>query len=135
MAVGSVQQDVTIAGETTRSAGDPPSGSGGFLALASNSGEFSRNRFAAIPEMNVTLGYQLSPCWRANVGYTFLYVSNVVRPGDQIDLINADSFDALPVLDSAQFFPPQRLGSSPRFNFHDTDMWVQGINIGLECRF
>jgi hypothetical protein len=44
-----------------------------------------------VPEVGVKVGYQVTPHLRAQVGYDFLYWSDVVRPGSQIDpLINTN---------------------------------------------
>ena len=57
------------------------------MALASNSGQHDRNRFAVLPEFGANLRYQLSPLWRVNVGYTLLIVSNVVgTPNEEIKI-------------------------------------------------
>jgi hypothetical protein len=58
---------------------------GGLLALQSNLGHHDRDRFAVVPQIGVTLGYQLTPHVRLQAGYSFLYWSDVVRPGYQID--------------------------------------------------
>src|SRR5262245_37031796 len=65
--------------------GVPTTASGGLLALNSNSGSQSGNAFSVLPEIGINLGYQLTPRLKAFVGYSFLYWSNVVRPGEQID--------------------------------------------------
>src|SRR4029079_9031279 len=87
MAVGSMLQEVNIAGNTTVTVPGqvPVFSQGGFLALGSNSGSFTRNRVSSIPELNLNLSYQLNQCWRLNAGYTFMYVTNVIRPAEQID--------------------------------------------------
>jgi hypothetical protein len=53
-----------------------------------------------------------------------MLLTNVVRPGDQIDL-NVDP----------DLFPPAISGSQPKFVFRDADIWLQGINVGIECNF
>ncbi len=58
----------------------------GFVASGSNSGQFTRDRFAVVPELGINVGYQITRHVRASVGYTFLYWSSIVRPGDQVDL-------------------------------------------------
>ena len=64
----------------------------------------------------------------ATVGYSFIYWSRVVRPGDQIELdVNPDLLP--PELD------PVEGALRPRFAFNDTDYWLHGLNVGLECRF
>jgi len=126
VALGNMRQNVNIAGNTRIDVpgGTPFESEGALLALGSNSGDHSRNRFSAIPEFGIDLAWQLNKLWTANVGYNFIYVTNVVRPGDQINLN----------LDPNQF-PPAISGTQPNFAFNDTDVWIQGINLGLSCRF
>src|SRR5262249_11217577 len=38
---------------------------GGLLALPSNIGRFTRDRFSAVPELGVNVGYRLGDHWRA----------------------------------------------------------------------
>ncbi len=127
LALGGVSQQVSINGGTvvTPPGGAPISGTGGILALNTNTGTYNRNRFAVLPEFGANLKYQLTPCWRVNLGYTLLVLTNVARPGDQIDL----------QVDPNQFPPPIGTGTFPKFAFHDSDVWIQGINVGLECNF
>ncbi len=130
LALGSNHQDVTIAGATTLrgSGGDSnnfENATGGLLAQRTNIGEYSRNQFAVVPELGVTLGCVISPQWRATIGYTFMYWSSVVRPGDQIDR------DVNPNL-----FPPESNPLAglerPVFTFSESDLWVNGLSLGLE---
>jgi hypothetical protein len=126
VALGSVSQRVAINGSTVRDIPNVGTDtfSGGILALDSNIGTYRRNQFGILPEFGVDLRYQLTPLWRVNLGYSLLVLTNVVRPGDQIDLS----------LDPNQF-PPSLGGSQPRFTFQDSDVWLQGINFGVECNF
>jgi hypothetical protein len=129
VALGGMSQTVTISGNTvvTPPGGSQSSNPGGVLALPSNMGQFTRSRFAVIPEFGVNLHRQLNPCWKVNLGYTIMVVTNVVRPGDQIDLN----------VDPRQFPPPATSGpfTQPSFAFHDSDIWLQGLNVGLEYNY
>jgi hypothetical protein len=58
---------------------------GGIFSQATNIGQQTRNAFAVVPEVQLQAGYRMQNGVRFFVGYNFLYVSNVVRPGDQID--------------------------------------------------
>ncbi len=79
-----------------------------------------------MPEIGLTLGYDLTPRLKATVGYTLLYWSDVARPGDQIDLN----------VDPAQLAGPhQTTGAKPAFVLHTSDFWAQGLNLGLDYRF
>ena len=128
LALGNVRQQVTIAGETviTGSQNDDGIYQGGLLAQTTNMGTHSRDVFAVLPQLGVNVGYQLTPQLQATFGYSFLYLSRVVRAGEQIDLdVNPDY---LHPRDSERFVGPAR----PGFEFHDTDYWAQGLNFGLE---
>jgi hypothetical protein len=130
IAIGGTRQNVTIDGETTISPLVAPAETfeGGLLAQRSNIGEYDRDRFSMIPEIGTNLGFYLSPRMRLTFGYTLVYWSNVVRPGDQIDLdLNTD------------LIPPEVVpfdgALRPRFVFRETDFWAQGINVGLDYRW
>ena len=58
---------------------------GSLLAQTTNIGNFSRDRFSAVPEVSAKLGYQVTPNIRAFVGYDFMYWTVIIRPGDAID--------------------------------------------------
>jgi hypothetical protein len=107
-------QTVTTASgalQTTSLVGTAP----GWLAQASNIGSYSRDRFAVVPEARVSVGYQVTENLRLAVGYTFLYASTVVRPGDQIDPVSG--------------------AGHPAFAFHGTDFWAQGLDALVELRY
>jgi hypothetical protein len=138
VALGDMHQVIDIDGSTVfglpLSGGAPMVAKGGLLALPSNIGQFSRDRFAVVPEVDINVGYQVTPHLRAYVGYSFLYSSSVVRPGDQIDLhvnplqlplLRALPGGAIPVVGPAR----------PAVVFKDTDFWAQGISLGLEFQF
>jgi len=127
VAVGSMDQIVNIGGSTTVTVPSetPVTNPGGFLALGSNSGSYERTRLSAIPEFDLNLSYQLNNHWKITAGYMFMYVANVVRPAEQ-----TDSF-----INPNEFPPTTGGGGLPRFVFSDNDMWVQGINVGMECCF
>jgi hypothetical protein len=129
LAIGGMSQRVSINGNTTTTVPDtaPVTNRGGILAQNSNIGAFQRGQFSVLPEFGVNLHRRIGACWRVNVGYTLLIVTNVVRPGDQIDTR----------LDPNQFPPPATTGpfTFPAFAFRDSDIWLQGVNVGLEYNF
>ena len=130
--LGETHESIDIRGVTTLT---PPGGTtttvpGGILALPSNSGHFTRDEFSVVPEVGINVGYQVTNHLRAYVGYTFLYWSDVVRPGDQIDrTINLTQVPSTG--GSGVLVGPAR----PAVLFKTTDFWAQGINLGLEFRF
>ena len=130
MALGNVRQQVIIDGGTTITpiVGPSSSLSGGVLAQRSNAGGTRRDEFAMVPEIDLKFGYKITPRVQATLGYTFLYISRVVRPGEQIDRdLNPD---LLPP-EAVPFTGPLR----PTFAFHDTDFWAHGLNFGLDYRW
>ncbi len=133
VALGSIREVININGTTvlTSAAGLTTAIPGGLLALPSNSGHNVRYTFAAIPEAGVNLGMQLTSHLRARFGYTFLYVSNVVRAGDQIDrTLNPTARPPVFGPGAAQVGPTR-----PLFAFQEADFWAQGLNVGLEFRY
>jgi len=130
LAIGNNQQRVSIDGSTviTPSVGAVANLPGGLLALRSNIGDYRRSEFAVIPELGATIGFRLTDRLRATLGYTFIYFSRVVRPGEQIDRsVNPDLLppEAVPVIG------PLR----PVFAFNDTPFWAQGVSVGLDYRW
>jgi hypothetical protein len=132
LALGGNEEIASIAGASRFAppVGNPQVSSGGVLALPSNSGRFVHGRFAVVPELDVRLGYQLSRHVRLFAGYTFLYWSEVVRAGDQIDT-NLNATQVPVVRPAGPAFGPAR----PAFSFHGTDLWAQGGTFGLEFRY
>jgi hypothetical protein len=132
VALGDTRQQINIAGSQTivMPNGNVLTANAGALALASNSGRFTQDRFSVVPEVGINLGYQLTQRLRAYIGYDFLYWSSVVRPGEQIDrVIDVTQVPNFPV--GAMPVGQNR----PAVLFKTSDFWTQGINFGLEFRY
>jgi hypothetical protein len=132
VALGSSQEIVDITGSTriTTAAGAVTTANGGLLALPTNIGHYGHTRFGVVPTGSLNLGYRVTDHLRASVGYTFLYWSNVARPGDQIDRVVNPV--ALPTsMGAGGASGPAR----PSFLLRDTDFWAQGVSFGLEFRY
>jgi hypothetical protein len=132
VALGNTAQAINVSGGTIIA--DPIKGPSrfpvGLLALQTNSGRFSRNEFAVVPEVGVNLSYRFTDHFRAYAGYTFLYNSAVARPGSEIDrVINVTQLPSV----RGPGFVSQPLRPAPLFQ--STDFWAQGINFGLELRY
>jgi hypothetical protein len=132
LALGANIEDATILGRT-RSPGAPPSPSlnGAFLALPTNIGKRSRTQFVVAPEGIISVGVALTEWMRVSIGYDYLLLSDVLRPGNQIDQ----------VINPAQGLPGSFGGTGPAipprpaFIVKDSEFWVQGITVNLEIRF
>lgn len=125
VALGTSFQQVQVLGNSvvTVPGLDPVVNQGGLLALPSNIGTYQRNVFSVVPEANFTVGYALNCHLRATVGYSFLYWTNTLRAAEQID----------PNINPTQFpyiANPQG-PNAPRVRFNESDIWLQGINLGL----
>lgn len=135
LAIGSTRQRVSISGQTIQDGVAFPDI--GLLAQPSNVGTYERDEFSVIPEVGLTAGYMLTQRLRLTLGYTLLYWSRVVRPGDQIDLhVNPEFLDLVDgdpsdtAADAAEIEP-----QSPEFVFRDTDIWAHGFNAGVDYRW
>ncbi len=128
-ALGNNSQVVTIDGQTTFQApGDEPATyDGGLLALDTNRGRYTHNEFVVIPQFEAEIGYQLTCRTRAYFGYSLIYWASVARAAEQVDYTV-----------NSQYFPPvdePEGPARPRFVWHDSNFWAQGMNFGLEYRF
>jgi hypothetical protein len=124
MAVGSMRQAVIVSGSNSLNGAAPIPG--GIFAQTTNSGSFERNRLAFVPEVNVNLVYNYSPRFRVLGGYSFIYFSNVVLAGNQIDT----------TIDPSLLAPPAAgTPTRPAQRFQRTDFWVQGMSMGGEYRW
>lgn len=91
------------------------------LAKTSNVGRTKSDMFALLPEVGVNLGYEITSGLRVYVGYSFMYLTNVARPGDQIN----------PVVNLNRGVPP----FEPTPFFNHTEFWAQGVNFGAALRY
>jgi hypothetical protein len=131
IALGNTRSQVDIRGNTiiTPTGGPAQQFQGGILAQRTNIGHYQDDEFSVVPELGVTLGYSLNPCWKVTVGYTWLYWSRVARAGDQIDRnLNPDLFPE-------EANPPTDTHLQPRFRFMHEDLWVHGLRLGLEANW
>lgn len=130
VALGSVHESTLIRGRTTIDTAPATDVPGGLLALASNSGRASRNAFAVVPEIGAKLGLHVTERLTIFGGYTYLYWSNVARPGAQIDRnLNPNLIPT-----SATFGDPAG-PQRPTRSFRTDDYWAHGMIWGLEFRY
>jgi hypothetical protein len=88
---------------------------GGLLTAAGNTGRFTHDTFAVVPEVNASVGYDLTRWLRLTVGYNFLYIDKVARPGTVLG----------PALTAAR----------PAGDFGGTDFYAHGVNLGATLRY
>jgi hypothetical protein len=112
--------------------GGPNIGSayGGLYANASNIGRYNNDEFAFMPEINLNVGLNVTRGLTAYLGYNFLWINNIARPGDQIN----------PIVNTATVpFSPNYGNNSrpvvPRQIFAQDEFWIMGVNFGLMMRY
>ena len=132
VAFGATQQIINVEGYSYFIA---PGGAqsvtpGGLYAQPSNSGRYYHTNFSVVPEAGLNLGVQLTSRLKATFGYTFMYWSNVARPGNQID--PSVNQTVIPTHPSFGTTPPD---GRPAFTSRQSDFWAQGLNFGLEFKF
>jgi hypothetical protein len=131
VAFGQTTQVVKVGGVTHVAApGEGPQWlPGGAFALPTNSGRLTREAFAVVPEGIARFGVRWGGHARFFVGYNFLYLSEAVRPGDQID--RTLNLTQAARLGGGTLTGPER----PALTIKSTDLWLQGLLIGFETRY
>ena len=81
----------------------------GLFGPSSPGNRTVHSNFAVLPEGGLKFGYQLGDRARFSLGYSVIYLSDAVRPGDQVDGNPAP--------------------------FVRSDFWVQGVTLGMEWRY
>jgi hypothetical protein len=126
---GYVMQAVTYDGESTAFSAArpflPASQTGGLFATLSNIGTTRRDEFGFLGSGTVKLGYQFTNWLNAYVGYDLIYLSSVVRPGDQIDPVVNPNF-----VPTSVSFGNTTSVFRPGVPFNRTDFTVQGWTFG-----
>ncbi len=129
VAFGYTREFVNIAGAITETGtGVPHPGvfPGGLFTQPTNIGRTSDSDFALVPELAFRVGFEPVQRLQIFVGYTILYWSSVVRPGNQIDRSINQTQQAGGVL-----FGPAR----PAPLFQRGDFYAHGLNVGLAFRY
>jgi len=131
VAFGETQQKVAINGATTLfSALGTETAEGGVLALPSNIGTRSRTVFGIVPEGGLNISGDVTRWLRLTAGYSFLYWSEVVRPGGEIDrLVNRGQ------IPSDANFGVTTGPARPTFRFNEEAFWANTFNFGVEFHY
>lgn len=127
-ALGYTDQEARVSGLTAVAGtlGPAVANDRALLVQPSNVGSYRREEFAAVYEFDFNLAYTFTDCIRVNLGYTFLYLTDVLRPGDQLD--RNVTLQPLP----QQAVRGQAL---PLFPMRSSNFWAQGLNVGLQLSY
>jgi hypothetical protein len=129
-ALGGMGQEAVVQGSSTviLPTGDRVDRPGGLLALGSNIGDYDRTKVALLHDMSLGVAYCVSPNIMVRLGWDFLWVSNVLRPGEQIDLgVNP----RLLPFSAATPSGPLR----PAFKFSGDSFYMYGVSLGVAVQF
>jgi hypothetical protein len=128
-AVGGVAQRADLVGSNSFiSAGVDDTEAGGLYARGSNAGSFSRSKIAYLHDVDVKLTYNFNPYIQVSFGYSLIYLSSVMRPGNAIDPVVNDNirFVAAPT--------PSNL-DRPAFSWRAEELVVQGMTFGARVQY
>ncbi|WP_171470384.1 BBP7 family outer membrane beta-barrel protein [Frigoriglobus tundricola] len=128
--LGGVAQRAELVGSNTVvAAGVADVQPGGLYVRGLNAGTFTRDKFAYMQDLGIRLTYNFNPWVQVSFGYSFLYLSSVMRPGKAIDPVVNDSnvrFVANPT--------PSDL-PRPAFAWRAEELVVQGMTFGLRIQY
>lgn len=120
LSVGGMHQEMAVSGSQTVTDpfGTPPvTNNGGYYARTSNIGNYQRDVFCYIPEVNVNCIYALSGNIDLKVGCTYIYVSDVALAQSGVQgSLNPN-------------------GGSPVYSFNDDDYWALGATFGIDYHY
>jgi Putative beta barrel porin-7 (BBP7) len=98
--------------------------------LSTNIGRNTTDWFAVAPEVGVQVGMQFTDHLRAAVGYNYLYLSNVARPGSQVNPLVNPAF----VPTSLAFGSPAG-PAEPRALTKQENFFAHGLTLNVEFRY
>jgi hypothetical protein len=123
--LGNMHQNVTVRGRTVVTL-PPPFGflsntrNRGMFAQPSQTGSFSRDVFAVIPEAKIKLSRQFGCHWDGYMAYSFMYWNDVAMSGDQLNR-NINPFE------------PDNTPNN--LQIRGTSFWAQGVSFGAKFHY
>ena len=101
---------------------------GGLYARGSNAGIFTRTQTAYLQDLDVKFTYNFTSWAQVSFGYSLIYLSSVIRPGNAIDPVVNDNirFVAAPT--------PSNL-DRPAFSGGAEELVVQGMTFGFRVQY
>jgi hypothetical protein len=130
VAVGETTEQVKISGGTTVTepgVGVTSDPTRGLLVQPTNFGRHNHDQFGVVPEAAASLAWEFNEHLRVSVGYNFLWWSQVMRPGEQIDTtVNVGAVGGA-----------VQPGTSPHplVPLHTSAFWAQGLSAGVQVSY
>jgi hypothetical protein len=136
VALGAMRQYVDINGSFVTNLFNPhglQAFPGGIFAQPTNMGRHHRDVFAVIPEVGLNMGFRVTDWMSLVLGYNFLYVSNVARPGNQMDqAINPSQAPSISLSQNQTLHGAAR-PALPQVK--GSDFWAHGLTAGIAFNF
>ena len=131
IAVGGTTESLVLDGSTTLSgAGANQSAAGGLLVPGASNGRYSQSKLTYVPEVGVKLGFQITQNFGVYVGYNFLYMSQVSRPGGNF----ATSVNPTQLPSSQNFGVPFGPNPAP-VQLMSSDFFMHSVGVGGNVKF
>ncbi len=97
-----------------------------LLVGPTNSGTHTRSVLSLVPEGQCNVGWVFNDNLMLSVGYTMIYWTNMVRPGNNIDRVS----NIQNINDVGPTSP-----NNPNFLFRSSDIWIQGFQVAITVSF
>ena len=94
-------------------------------SLKATKARSERDEFTFIPELNFKMGYRFRDHVELTAGYTFLMFGDVALAGENVDRL----------VDGTTLNTPSPFPARPGFDFKDSSLWVQGVDLGLAITY
>ncbi|HQR05716.1 MAG TPA: BBP7 family outer membrane beta-barrel protein [Gemmatales bacterium] len=88
------------------------------------------NQFIIMPEFSFEVGMQVTSHVRLFAGYDWLYINDVVRPGNQIDPVINQRY-----VPSSPSYGTLAGPNKPSYTMNHTDFVAQGFSFGIEFQY
>jgi hypothetical protein len=124
LALGNMHQTVFVNGQNS-GFNTTGNSAGGIFTQPSNISQLSTDNFAAVPQGQLKVNFELFPNCYVGLGYDFLFISRVVRPAMQIDTSVALNQPPNTPLNSTH----------PVTTVNETDFWAHGLSISLQYKY
>ena len=106
---------------------------GGLLFSPLDVGQYSRNQFGLLPEINAKLGFKATERIKLTVGYDFLLLANVLRAANQTQIIPYTN--QLNVTGNGSTQSLSQSLQIPAFQYSTSNLIINGVNAGLQLDF
>lgn len=131
IAVGKNSGSLRLDGATAlNGTGADQTATGGLLVPANAIGRYNRSDFSYMPEVGIKVGFQITRTVGVYAGYNFLYMTNVVRPGESFSTqVNPTQ------LPSSQNFGVPFGPNNSAVQLSNSDFWMHTVGVGVNLNF